>query len=173
LENCTGLQELYCHGCTSLRFLGSLPSSAPAKPSVVGLTSLSLENRTELRPWGALWELSCSGCTSLTSLPLENCTGLQVLSCGGCTSLTNLSLENCTGLQYLDCSGCTSLTSLPLENCTRLHELDCDDCPWIPLQNSEYEDNLRKLIFLQLSRRRTRTRKFLMLLANHVHNFRG
>jgi hypothetical protein len=36
--------------------------------------------------------LSCYGCTSLTSIPLENCTGLQELSCSGCTSLTSLSL---------------------------------------------------------------------------------
>jgi hypothetical protein len=63
----------------------------------------------------------------------------------------------------LYCWECTSLTSLPLENCTGLQELYCDDCPWIPQQNPEYENNLRKLIFLQRSRRRSRMRKFLGL----------
>ena len=104
----------------------------------VGCTSL-----TQIPVIPGLKELSCGGCTSLTQIPMIP--GLEELWCNGCTNLTQIPVI--PGLKYLSCKGCTNLTQIPV--IPGLKELLCDGCPWIE-QNPSFQDNLSRLVILQL-----------------------
>jgi hypothetical protein len=91
---------------------------------------------------GLKW-LYCVGCTSLTEIPVIE--GLKYLWCKGCTSLTEIPLIE--GLKYIRCSGCTSLTEIQVIE--GLEVLDCSGCEWVN-QNPKYNENIRKLITLQM-----------------------
>ena len=122
LRNNINLTRLYCHSCTSL-------------------TSLDLRNNINLT------RLYCHSCTSLTSLDLRNNKNLSILYCHSCIFLTSLDLRNNKKLETLGCSSCTSLTSLNLPK--GYHgDINYSNCPWI-IQNTEFSNNLQKLIKLQ------------------------
>lgn len=88
--------------------------------------------------------IDCSGCISLTELPLE-LSAIRIINCSGCPNLIQLPLWN--DILIAKCSDCPGLLELPLwpvvqevscHNCIGLTELplwpwiikiDCHDCP--------------------------------------------
>ena len=73
----------------------------------------------------SLQHLKCNNNTSLTSLDVSGCTGLQSLDCNT-TGITSLDVSGFTGLQELDCYN-TSITSLDVSGCTGLQKLNCSN----------------------------------------------
>ncbi len=147
------LRVLVCSGCTTL-------TEIPIIPELLYLNCEQCPNLTKIPIIPGLEELFCSGCTSLTEIP--NIPGLQYLNCSDCPSLTEIPLI--PDLIFLNCEGCRSLTKL-------LYDPDIlysgDSCPWIS-QNSEFEENLKKLIFLQKKLRRRYIGKKLEALSSQI-----
>ena len=72
----------------------------------------------------SLQHLKCNNNTSLTSLDVSGCTGLQSLDCNT-TGITSLDVSGFTGLQTLRCYNNSSLASLNVSGCTGLQTLIC------------------------------------------------
>jgi len=175
LIQCKNLKELHCDNCTSLTSLDlrdNINLTELYCSECTSLTNLDLRNNINLEI------LQCFSCKSLTSLDLRSNINLKMLLCSYCTSLTSIDLRSysegvtsfgCVNLITFGCSYCTSLTSLDLRSNINLIELDCfyctsltsldlpkeydgymdrSNCPWI-IQNTEFSNNLQRLIKLQ------------------------
>ncbi len=104
--------------------------------------------------------LECSG-TNLAEIPMIP--GLKELQCSSCTNLT--AIPTIYSLQTLICPYCTRLTEIPI--IPGLHHLHCYKCPWVS-QNSDFADNIKKLIFLQKKLRRLYAGKKLEALSPQI-----
>ena len=104
------------------------------------LHCINCPNVKEIPYIHGLEELYITDCSKLTSIP--NIEGLKELYCNNCPNLT--SIPKIEGLKKLCCYGCPNLTSIP-----NIKELNCSSCPWIPYQNDDFKDNIKKLIILQ------------------------
>ena len=71
--------------------------------------------------------------------------GIKQLHCINCPNVKEIPYIH--GLEELYITDCSKLTSIP--NIEGLKYLSCYGCPWIPYQNDDFKDNIKKLIILQ------------------------
>lgn len=81
------------------------------------------ESFTEIKPY------TFTGCSSLTTIDLSNCSNLEYIgdsAFNGCTALEILNLSGCTSLKYIGNSAfynCRNLESVDFSNCLNLEKI--------------------------------------------------
>ncbi len=130
------LKTLACGGCTML-------TSIPKIHGLQKLCCAECHNLTKIPHIDELQKLECFRCPNLVTIPYIE--GLQELNCSDCPSLTNIPIIE--GLQQLICYDCRLLTNIPfIEN---LQMIVCYNCPWLNVKNTDFDNNIVKLVKLQ------------------------
>jgi hypothetical protein len=131
--------------------------------NVICLTIMNCDNLEfiDLSACEKLKDFECSFCNKLKYINLSGCTEIEVIEIHKCNTLTTFPiLEEHKDVSVLICTDCDSLTSFPYFDNLHLEEYSCYYCPWIHcMDNFNYNYNIRKLIELQRSFRRSLFRR--------------
>ncbi len=147
------LEKLYCYDCPLLVFKTEILIERIERLQKLYCSDCPLI--IEIPKFTGLKHLDCRNCLSLRVIPML--INLEVLFCSHCPLIKEIPLFR--RLKKLDCSNCRSLTNLPSRywSFVRTEKLqyekmdlfDCSECKWLNIQNKEYQNNIKKLIFLQ------------------------
>ena len=166
LENMPDLARINCSECISLNTF----------PMLNNIRELNCNNciNIEAIPFLAkLTKLYCNACPKIKNIYIAD--GVKEIHCNNCDMLTTIfttilnviepenksgKSANVTKLKILQCSESRLLTFIP--DGKSLEKICCKNCPWLECkQNTDFKNNLNKLVKAQNIIRRFLKRKYI------------